>query len=53
MLTASRAVAPGIAAAQPTDISAARKKAAKKAKPKPDYLKAAPGAGPSGPPTKY
>ena len=35
-----------------TDLSAAKKKK-KPAKPKEEYLKAAPGTGPSGPQTKY
>lgn len=39
--------APGIANA--TDVSAAKKKAKKPAAKKDEYLKAAPGAGPSGP----
>ena len=39
--------ASGLAAAQATDVSAAKKKPAKKVKE--EYLKAAPGTGPSGP----
>jgi len=39
--------------AQATDISAAKKKQKKPAKAKEEYLKAAPGTGPSGPSTKY
>jgi hypothetical protein len=49
-LSAQTASAPGL---QVTDVSAAKKKAKKPAKPKDEYLKAAPGAGPSGPATKY
>jgi hypothetical protein len=40
---------PGVTA---TDLSAAKKKK-KPAQPKEEYLKAAPGTGPSGPQTKY
>ena len=36
-----------------TDLSAAKKKKKKAAAPKEEYLKAAPGTGPSGPKTKY
>lgn len=42
------AVASGLQATQSTDISAAKKKK-QSAKPKEEYLKAAPGTGPSGP----
>ena len=42
--------ASGVTAIQATDMSAAKKKAKKPAKPpKEEYLKAAPGTGPSGP----
>jgi hypothetical protein len=52
-LTARPAAAPqaGIEAV-PTDLSAAKTKKKTPAKPKEEYLKAAPGAGPSGPATK-
>jgi len=54
-LAAYPATAPGVSApAISTDLAAAKKKA--KAKPKKqtdEYLKAAPGTGPSGPATKY
>jgi hypothetical protein len=44
---------PGLQTAA-TDVSAAKKKQHKKPKaPKEEYLKAAPGTGPSGPSTKY
>jgi len=39
--------------AQVTDVSAAKKKHKKPKAPKEEYLKAAPGTGPSGPKTKY
>jgi hypothetical protein len=39
--------------AQVTDVSAAKKKHKKPKAPKEEYLKAAPGTGPSGPSTKY
>jgi hypothetical protein len=47
----SATVAPA-SALEATDLSAAKKKK-KPAKPKEEYLKAAPGTGPSGPQTKY
>ena len=43
---------PGAIEVAATDLSAAKKKK-KPAKPKEEYLKAAPGTGPSGPQTKY
>ena len=49
--TTYAAFAPGLTQAV-TDVSAAKKKK-KPAKKKEEYLKAAPGAGPSGPATKY
>jgi hypothetical protein len=55
-LTAHPAGAPGVAnaSAAATDLAAAKKKKAKAKKKTDEYLKAAPGAGPSGPPaTKY
>ena len=53
VLTVHTASAPGHSQGV-TDISAAKKKKAPKAKQKKDeYLKAAPGSGPSGPATKY
>jgi hypothetical protein len=48
-LSARTVPQPGVTA---TDLSAAKKKK-KPAKPKEEYLKAAPGTGPSGPQTKY
>ena len=48
----ARTVAPQPGATVATDLSAAKKKK-KPAKPKEEYLKAAPGTGPSGPQTKY
>jgi len=49
----ARTVAPQPGATEvATDLSAAKKKK-KPAKPKEEYLKAAPGTGPSGPQTKY
>ena len=50
-LPVSRA-ASGTAATQASDLSAAKKKKLAK-KPKEEYLKAAPGTGPSGPAKKY
>jgi hypothetical protein len=44
---------PGATEVAATDLSAAAKKKKKPAKPKEEYLKAAPGTGPSGPQTKY
>jgi hypothetical protein len=44
--------APGLQA-QATDLSAAKKMHKKPKAPKEEYLKAAPGTGPSGPSTKY
>ncbi len=41
--------ASGVAAMQSTDLSAAKRKKLSRKKPKEEYLKAAPGAGPSGP----
>jgi hypothetical protein len=50
----ARSIAPpsGAIEVAATDFSAAKKKK-KPAKPKEEYLKAAPGTGPSGPQTKY
>jgi hypothetical protein len=48
----ARPVAPKVDQADSTDLSAAKKKKKAPAKKKEEYLKAAPGSGPSGP-TKY
>jgi len=52
-LSARTVPLPGATEVAATDLSAAAKKKKKPAKPKEEYLKAAPGTGPSGPQTKY
>lgn len=55
LIPATIAVSPpasGLTATQSSDLSAQKKKKPAK-KPKEEYLKAAPGTGPSGPSTKY